>query len=98
MNKTKTKGWLGLPSIIKSLEKKFGEETMKHRLGLTPGAPSFVAMRVTEDQDLLGSKEHATYRSGVGTLLYLTRHSRPDLCNAVRELCMTLDKPALIHL
>ena len=25
--------WLGQPSIIKSLEKKFGKEAMKHRLG-----------------------------------------------------------------
>ena len=33
------------------LEKKFGKEAMKHRLGLTPGTPRFVAMRVTEDQD-----------------------------------------------
>ena len=65
---------------------------------LTPGTPRFVAMRVTEDQAKLGTKEHASYRSGVGTVLYLTKHSRPDLCNAVRELLKTLDKPATIHL
>jgi hypothetical protein len=31
------------------------------------------------------------YRSGVGMLLYLVKHSRPDIANAVRELskCMT---------
>ena len=28
-NKNRTKRWLGLPSIIKSLEKKFGKEAMK---------------------------------------------------------------------
>ena len=55
-------------------------------------------MRVTEDQDSLGTIEHATYRSGVGTLLYLTKHNRPDLCNAVRELSKRLDKPTPIHL
>ena len=38
---------------------------MKHTLGRTTGTPSFVAMRVTEDQDKLGTKQHATYRSGV---------------------------------
>ena len=69
-----------------SLEKKFGKEAIEHRLGLTPGTPRFIAMRVTEDQDKLGTKEHATYRSAVGRLLYLRKHSRPDLCNAVREL------------
>ena len=31
-------------------------------------------------------EEHETYRRGVGTLLYLTKHSRPDICNPVREL------------
>ena len=32
MNKEKTKGWLGQPSIIKSLEQKIGERAMKERL------------------------------------------------------------------
>ena len=86
MNKDRTKGWLGQPSIIRSLEKKFGKEAIKHRLGLTPGTPRFIAMRVADEKDKLQAKEHATYRSGVGTLLYLTKHSRPDLCNEVREL------------
>ena len=75
MNKDKTKGWLGQTSIIRSLEKKFSEEAMKHGLGLTPGTPRFIAMRVPDEEDKLPAKEHATYRSGVGTLLYLTKHS-----------------------
>ena len=45
-----------------------------------------LAMRVTEGQDKLGTKEYATYRSGVGTLLYLTKHSRPDLCKALKRI------------
>ena len=97
MNKDKTKGLLGQPSIIRSLEKEFGEEAMKHRLGLTPGTPRFMAMRVAHEKDKLPAKEHATYRSGVGTLLYLTKHSRPDLWNTVRELSKRMDRPAPIH-
>ena len=31
MNKEGTRGWLGQPSIIKSLEQKFGERAMKER-------------------------------------------------------------------
>ena len=34
---------------------------MKHRLGLTPGTPRFIAMRVIDEEDKLPSKEHATY-------------------------------------
>ena len=76
---------VGTTINYKKSGKKFGKEAMKHRLGLTPGAPRFVAVRVTEDQDKLGTREHATYTSGVGTLLYPTKHSRPDLFNAVRN-------------
>ena len=67
MNKNKTKGWLGQPTIVKSSEKKFSEEAMKHRLCLTPGTPRFIVMRVADEEDKLPTKEHAIYRSGVGT-------------------------------
>ena len=30
-------------------------------------------------------------RSGVGTLLYLTKHRRPDITNPVRELSKSMD-------
>ena len=71
---------------------------MKHRLGLTPGTPRFITMRVTNEEDKLPMKEHAIYRSGVGTLIYLTKQSRPDISNAVRELSKTMDRPAPFHL
>ena len=31
-------------------------------------------------------------------MLYLTKHSRPDICNPVRELSKTMDAPAPVHL
>ena len=98
MNKEKTRGWLGQPSIIKSLEQKFGERTMKERLSLTPGSPRFTARRLENQEDKVSSEEHENYRSGVGTLLYLTKHSRPDICNPVGELSKTMDAPAPVHL
>ena len=79
MNKVKTRGWLGQPSIIKSLEQKFGERAMKERLSLTPGTPRFTARRLENPEDKVSPEEHETYRSGVGILLYLTKHSRPDM-------------------
>ena len=98
INKERTRGWLGQPSIIKSLEQKFGDRAMKERLSLTPGTPSFIARRLKNPEDKVNPEEHETYRSGVGTLLYLTKHSRPDICNPVRELSKTIDAPALMHL
>ena len=98
MNKERTRGWLGQPSIIKSLEQKFGERAMKERFSLTPGTPRFTARRLENPEDKVNPKEHEIYRSGVGTLLYLTKHSRPDICNPVRELSKTMDAPAPAHL
>ena len=98
MNKVKPRGWLGQPSIIKSLEQKFGDRAMKERLSLTSGSPRFTARRLENLEDKVSSEEHETYRSGVGTLLYLTKHSRPDICNPVRELSKTMDAPAPVHL
>ena len=98
MNKVKTRGWLGQPSIIKSLEQKFGKSAMKERLSLTPGTPRFTARRLENPEDKVSPKEHETYRSGVGTLLYLAKHSRPDICNPERELSKTMDAPAPVHL
>ena len=98
MNKEKTRGWLGQPSIIKSLEQKFGERAMRERLSLTPGTPRFIARRLENPDNKVSPEEHETYRSGVGTLLYLTKHSRPDICNPVREISKTMDAPAPVHL
>ena len=67
-------------------------------MSLTPGTPRFTARRLKNLEDKVSSEEHETYRSGVGTLLYLTKHSRPDICNAVRELSKTMDAPAPVHL
>ena len=97
MNKEKTKGWLGEPSIIKSLEQKFGERAMKDRLSMTPGTPRFTARRLENEEDNVNTKDHEIYRSGVGTLLYLTKHGRPDISNPVKELSKTMDAPAQVH-
>ena len=69
MNIEKTKGWLGQPSIIKSLEQKFGERAMKGILSLTPGTPRFTARRLENQEDKVNTEDHETYRSGVGTLI-----------------------------
>ena len=98
MNKKKTKGWLGQPSIIKSLEQKFGKRAMKERLSLTPGTPRLTARRLENHEDKVNTEDHEIYRSGVGTLLYLTKHSRPDISNPVRELSKIMDAPAPAHL
>ena len=98
MNKVKMRGWLGQPSMVKRFEQRFGKRAMKERLSLTPGTPRFTGRRLENPEDKVNPKKHETYRSGVRTLLYLTKHSRPDICNPVRELSKTMDAPAPVHL
>jgi hypothetical protein len=38
------------------------------------------------------------YRSGTGSLLYLVKHSRIDIANAVRELSKVMDKATIGHM
>ena len=71
---------------------------MKERLSLTPGTPRFTVRRLENLEDKVDPEDLETYRSGVGTLLYLTKHSRPDICNPVRELSKTMDAPPPVHL
>ena len=61
---------------------------------MTPGSPRFIARRLENKEDKVNAEDHETYRSGVETLLYLTKHSRPEISNPVRELSKTMDAPA----
>ena len=84
------KAWLGQPTIIKSLEKQFGDRVAKKKMRVTPGTPEFIGGKV-DDISKVDEKTQSMYRSGVGTLLYLTKHSRPDITNPVRELSKSTD-------
>jgi hypothetical protein len=45
----------------------------------------------------LTPEQQTKYRSGVGMLLYLVKHSRPDISNAVRELTKVSDGATPAH-
>jgi hypothetical protein len=54
-------------------------------------------MRPQEGDPRISIEDQSIYRSGVGMLLYLIKHSRPDLSNAVRELTKVLDGATPAH-
>ena len=58
---------------------------------MTPGTPSLRQVRETEEDKKLSPSLQLRYRSGVGVLLYLVKHTRPDIANCVRELSKCLD-------
>jgi hypothetical protein len=46
-----------------------------------------------DEESKIDAERHALYRTGVGSLLYCTKHSRPEISNAVRELSKCLSGP-----
>jgi hypothetical protein len=92
LDKSTKTGWIHQPHLVSKLESSFGEQVMKLQSYATPGTPGTGILRNVESR--LTAEKHKQYRSGVGMLLYLVKHSRPDLANAVRELTKALDAPS----
>ena len=90
------KAWLGQLTIINSLEEQFGEKVAKKKMTITPGTPGFIGGKV-DDISKVDEKTQSMYRSGMGTLLYLTKHSKPDITNPVRELSKSMDGASMAH-
>ena len=76
----------------------FTDDAQPLRSTLTPGTRGFIGQKVVEEEDKITEKEQAFYCSGVRTLLYLTKHSRPDITNAVRELSKSMDGASKLQL
>jgi hypothetical protein len=55
-----------------------------------PGTPRFKIVR-PNDEDKTPIASQSRYRSGVGMLLYLNKHSRLDLANVVCKLFKCMD-------
>ena len=89
-NKDGLKAWIGQPHLIKKLQKVFEEEILdKHRCS-TPRTPGFMIIR-GEDFEKVTKEEQSKYRTGVGVLLFLIKHSHPNIANCTRELSKVLD-------
>jgi Reverse transcriptase (RNA-dependent DNA polymerase) len=90
-NADKTQAWVGQPHMVKKLEKTFGDEVSGLQRYKTPGTPGQGLIRAKVEEDKVEQEQQSRYRTGVGMLLYLIKHSRPDICNGVRELTKCLD-------
>ena len=87
----KTKAWIGQPHMVKKIEATFGTEVSGLQKYRTPGTPGQGLIKAQTDEDKVSVEQQSRYRTGVGMLLYLIKHSRPDISNAVRELTKCLD-------
>ncbi|KAG7339393.1 reverse transcriptase RNA-dependent DNA polymerase [Nitzschia inconspicua] len=74
------------PDMIKKIEKEFGESIIELKGNKVPMENELTVERPTEEDPVISPDDQKVYRSAVGMLLYLVKHSRPDLSNFVREL------------
>ena len=79
-------------SIIKTIKTYFGSEVNKMREYQTPGEPNSHVKSPVDQEKCLSKTQQNKYQSGVGSLMYLCKHSRPDLTKNVRDLsrCMKM--------
>jgi hypothetical protein len=77
--------WILEPHLIKHLKAKFGEEVMAIQSHWTSGTPRFKIVR-SNYEGKIPIASQSQYRSSVRMLLYIIKHSRPDLASVVREL------------
>ena len=85
------------PELLDKLEKTFGEDISKIRICDTPAAMGYRITRPREHDKLLSEEEQTRYRSGVGSLLYLIKFTRPDISNMTRELSKVMDGATKEH-
>jgi hypothetical protein len=86
------------PDMIKKMEKTFGGYMADIRDTNTPMGPGLTVIRPNDGDKRVDQLNQREFRSGVGMLLYLVKHSRPDLSNAVRELSKVMDGATNDHL
>ena len=72
------------------MEKKFGKLVEKMTDTKTAGTPSTQVIQPKEKIDAVDEETQLIYRLGVGMLLYLVKHSQPDIANPTRELSKSL--------
>ena len=79
--------WLHQPHLIGKLKKNFGTNIIKVWCNQSLGSPRNVIQRIKEDDpEKLKPEVQTLYPSGVGSLLFLFKHSQPELSNPFREL------------
>lgn len=84
-------GTIHQPYTLQKLENKFNKLVENIRKTDLPSAPGSILKRPTELDIKIDEKLQNLYRSGVGILLYLTKYTRPDISNAVREHSKMMD-------
>jgi len=85
--------WIHQPHLLEKLDKFYGYLVNKSKVYATPGTPRISIIRGIENYET--PENQKIFRSVLGMLLYLVKHTRPDIANCVRELAKVLDKATI---
>ena len=85
-NKELTMCWVGQPHLCKKIEQTFGPLVKNLQKFRTPGTPGLQVTKPLSPGAVISEQDQRMYRSSIGMLLYLVKHSRPNIANALREL------------
>jgi hypothetical protein len=88
---------LSQPDLINKMVSNFKEKIQGLKNYETPAPAGMHIIRCSEEEESVTEEEQKEFRSGVGSLLYLLKHSRPDLSNSVRELSKVMDRANKAH-
>ena len=88
-NKDKSVAWIHQPHLITKIEKKFGDMVTKLQVYNIPNAPRGGILR--NPGSIIDKEKHGNCRSGMGMMLFLVKHTRPDIANSVCEFSKALD-------
>ena len=94
MNENEGRMKLTQPVLLQSFRDEFKLTTS--RVPKTPAEAGTVLVAGSMDSKV-GKVEHTYYRKGTGKLLHMTRWSRPEVQNAVRELARQGAMPTMAH-
>ena len=86
--------WILPNHLVTKLVTTFSEMTRKLRKTNTPGTPREVQKITEKDKKELLPEKHKQFRSGIGSLMYLLKHSRPEMSNTIRELSRCISDPS----
>jgi hypothetical protein len=90
-DKQKKCAYLIQPDLIEKLEKAFKNDIAHLRKYKMPAPTGEIITRPETEEELINQEDQKKFRSGVGSLLFLIKYSRPDISNAVRGLSKVMD-------
>ena len=91
-NKDKSIAWIHQPHLSTKIDKKFGHMVRQLQVYNTQGTPGCGILR--NPGSIIDKEKHRNYKSDVGMMLFLVKHTRPDITNSVCKLSKALDLPS----